>query len=350
MATTNEVSEKNTKNQILAAYNEALLKLKESKHEDRKIEKKKEDDAKTVREASENSIEKIVNGIGRAKIEIMNALDEVGDKLTAEFKKLEEIRKAMVIETDYLNEVYDIKVNADSLSALLLAQKEKKYDFESEIEMKQAAFEEEMSQKKLQWKIEQDNYENQKKERDTQLKKDRLREEEEYNYNLQLKRKKDTDAYAEQKANLDKELIDKRNAAEKDLSEREADIASKEKEFTELKTKVEQLPLMIENTRKETEKSAVEKIEFKYKHQAELAQKEIEGERNLNKQMILSLENKIKEQSEQIKQLTLKANDAGLQVQTIAIKAIESAGGVSAQRILTHNYEKQTDLQTKVKE
>jgi hypothetical protein len=216
--------------------------------------------------------------------------------------------------------------------------------------MKQAAFEEEISQKKLQWKIEQENYENQKKERDTQLKKDRLREEEEYNYNLQLKRKKDTDAYAEQKANLDKELIDKRNAAEKDLSEREADIASKEKEFTELKTKVEQFPLIVENTRKETEKSAVEKIEFKYKHEAELAQKEIEGERNLNKQMILSLENKIKEQSEQIKQLTLKANDAGLQVQTIAIKAIESAGGVSAQRIFTQNYEKQTDLQTKVKE
>ena len=168
----------------------------------RKIQRKKREETKIVKEASENSAEKIVNGIGRAKIEIMNALDEVSEKLTSEFK-----------------------------------------------------------------------------------------------------------------------------------------------------SKVDQFPNELENTIQETEKSVIDRIELKYKHQSEIAQKEMEGERNLNKQMILSLENKIKEQADQVKQLTQKVNDSGQQVQTIAIKAIEStAGGTVAQRMFSQNYEKHSEQQVKGKE
>jgi len=345
-----QISEKNTKSQILQAYNEAVSKLKEIEKEDRKISKKKEEETKIVKEASENSVEKIVNGISKAKIEIMNSLDEVSEMLTSEFKKLEGLQKAIELESNYLNEIYDIKVNADSLSAILLAQKEKKASFDSEIENKKNAFEEEMLQKKLQWKIEQENYENQKKERDAQLKKDRQREEEEYNYNLKLNRKKDADNYLEQKTRLDKELSDKRASVEKELNEREEIVAAREKEFSELKLKVEQFPKELENAIKETEKSVIEKIELKYKHQAELAQKEMEGERSLNKQMIISLENKIKEQAEQIKQLTLKVNDSGQQVQTIAIKAIESSSSNAAQRMFSQNFERHSEQLSKGKD
>lgn len=331
-----QISEKNTKSQILQAYNEAIAKLKEMEKGDRKAEKKAEEETKIVKQASENSVEKIVNSISRAKIDIMNTLDIVSDKLTSEFKKLENLHKAIELESKYLDEIYDIKANADSLSALLLAQKERKATFEAEIENKRTSFEEEMQQKKATWKLEQEQFENQKKEGDNQLKKYRQREEEDYNYNLQLKRKKDADAYAEQKAKLEKEL-----------SAREAAITSNEKEFAELKAKVEQFPKELENVVKETEKSTIEKLEFKYKHQSELAQKEIDGEKNLHKLLVQSLENKVKEQAEQIKQLTQKANEAGQQVQNIAVKAIE---GASAQRMFTSNYEKHSEQQSKGKD
>jgi hypothetical protein len=58
-----------------------------------------------------------------------------------------------------------------------------------------------MTQKKLQWKVEQEKFENQKKERNAQLKKDRQCEKKDYNYNIQLKRKKDADVYAYQNVN-----------------------------------------------------------------------------------------------------------------------------------------------------
>jgi hypothetical protein len=58
---------------------------------------------------------------------------------------------------------------------------------------------------------------------------------------------------------------------------------------------------------------------------------------HINKQIVQSLENKIKEQAEQIMQLSQKANESGHQVQTIALKAIE---GVSAQRSYNFSHEK----------
>jgi hypothetical protein len=342
------ISDKSTKSQILDAYNEALAKLKEQKFEDRKSEKKKNDEQKIVVQAGDNSLENIVSSIGKIKIEIVNELDGLSNSLSSEFKKLEEIKSAIEIESQYIEDLYEIKVNAESLSALMLSQKEKKANFELEIGSKKSEFEEEMLQKKLQWKLEQENYENSKKERDALLKKERQREEEDYNYNLQLKRKKESDSYAEQKTLLEKELIDKKDAAEKEFAQREAAIVLNEKEFAELKIKAQNFPSVLENTVKETEKSIKEKIEFTFKHQSELSQKEIEGERNLHKQIVQSLENKIKEQTELIKQLTQKVNDAGQQVQTIAIKAIESSsGGLSSSRMISGNYEKNPEQQTK---
>jgi len=61
-----------------------------------------------------------------------------------------------------------------------------------------------------------------------------------------------------------------------------------------------------------------------------------EGERKLNKQVVSALEAKIKEQEAYIRQLTQKTDQAGQQVQNIALKAIE---GASSQRIFGRNYE-----------
>ncbi len=94
--------------------------------------------------------------------------------------------------------------------------------------------------------------------------------------------------------------------------------------------RVESLQKELEKAVKDTEKTITERLTFTYKHEAGLAAKEIEGERKLYQQKVSALEMKIKEQEELIKQLTQKTNEAGLQVQNIAIKAIE---GASQQRL-----------------
>jgi len=334
------ISEKNTKSEIIAAYNEALSKIKELKTPDRKIEKKKEEEIKTVETAAGFDTDKIITGISSIKLDVINSLDDLGKKLIAEYRKLTDIQNAIEIENNNLLELYQIKSETDSLAALLASQKDKKENYEKEMGEKREAFESEMNLKRQQWKLEQENHEYQKNERDQQVKKDRKREEEEYNYNLQLARKKDADNYAETKSALEKELSDRKIKFDKELSERDSLISSREKEYNELKLKTENFPAELQRAITNTEKSITEKFEFKYKHEMALLQKETEGERNLNKQTIESLEKKIKELEEQIKQLTAKSNEASQQVQTIAIKAIE---GASAARAFNVSYDKNQD-------
>ncbi len=309
-----EISLKSTKNELLDAYNELLTKVKDEKSDDRKINKQKADEDKIINSASQNSTEKIIKDLGETKLTISRSLDELGEKLVSEYKKLTDLQNAINIEKSYLDEIYQIKIEADSLAALLGAQKEKKIEFENEIEKKKLDFEEEMIQKRLQWKTEQDAFEAARKERDSQLKKERIREEEEYNYNQLLTRKKDNDEYNEKKITL-----------EKNFNEREAAIAQREKEYLELNVKVETFVTELQKAQEDVKNAVTAELETKHKFQADLLNKELDGERKLNKQIITSLENKIKEQEIQIKKLSERADDSISQVHSIAMKAVEGS-------------------------
>lgn len=324
------VSDKSTKTEILEAYNELVTKMKEQKAMDAKAVKKETEEKEIVKASSLSSIEDIVKRLAGLKLDIVTAMDGLEKLLIDEFKKLSDLRKATEIENRNLEELYQIKAEAESLTALIALQKEKKAAFDEELATKRAEFDEEMVQKRQEWKREQERYEQEKKERETQLKKERQREEEEYSYNLKLARKKDADAYEMKKAALEKELTDKQAALEKKFAERESIISAREKDYEEMKSKVEAFQSELAKAVKDTEKTVTERLEFQHKHQTEILMKEIEGERRLNQQIIAALEKKIKEQDELIRQLTEKANEAGRQVQDIAIKAIE---GASMQRI-----------------
>jgi hypothetical protein len=327
------ISEKSTKNEIMEAYNELLVKVREQKSLDAKAVKKETEEKEVVKAALENSVEHIVKRHADLKLEIVNSMDSLEEKLIKEYKKLTELQQAIEVQTKLLHELFQITAEADSLAALMLAQQEKEDAFDRQMEQKKGDFEAEMAQKRAQWKKDQDEYEMARKEREAQLKKERTREEEEYAYDLQLTRKKDSDEYEAKKAGLEKELTDRKASYERELAEREQAVVLREKELEELRVKVESFPKELERAIKETEKTITERFEFKFRHEKELTAKEIEGERRLSQQTIEALERKIEEQGEQVRQLTQRANEATLQVQNIAIKAIEGAS--SSPRIIT---------------
>lgn len=332
-----KISTRSPKNEILDAYNELLKKMQEQKPVDRQVEKKKEEEKKIVSSASQLSTEKIIKGLADLKLEIGKSFEFLEEQLITQYKKLTDLQTAINVEQQNLEEIHEIKVNADSLAALLQAQAERKVKFETEVEQEKKEFDTEIVEKKDLWKKEQEAAELAKKERDERLKKDRQREEEEYTYTLQLKRKKDKDEYEAKKQALEKELVEKKAAAEKDSATREAAVAAREAEYEKLKTQVEVFPQQLEKAVKDAEKAISERLTLTYKHEATLAAKDREGEKKLLQQTIGSLESKIKEQEALMRELTQRSNEAGKQVQHIAIKAIE---GASAQRGLAVSYEK----------
>jgi hypothetical protein len=309
-----ELTTKSSKNELLDAYNELLEKIQGASITDVKTQREKEGREELVKTVATGSAGKIVKSLADLKISIASALDSVEDSLLNEFKNLTKLQEAIGIEDKNLENLYQIKVNVDSLAALLLAQKEKKQEFETEL-----------NERKELWEKEKKEYEIFRKEEDLQQKKQRQREEEEYNYNLKLQRKKDQDLYEAKKILQETELAEKKSKIEKELTEREQILAVKELEFKDLKVKVESFSKELEKAIAETEKTITEKIELKYKHQSDLLNKEIEGERKLNEQLIASLRAKIKEQETLVTQLTTKADTATQQVKDIAVKVVEGA-------------------------
>ncbi|MFA6263804.1 MAG: hypothetical protein WC630_05210 [Candidatus Babeliales bacterium] len=323
-----EVSPSSKKNEIYEAYQTLLSKVKGVKQEAHHAEVKRKQDVEVVEAASTMTLDKIIKNLAQVKLNIGQAIDTLEHCLTDEYRKLSTMQAAIKIEAHNVEEMHGIKANADSLSALLMAQKEYKQKFEDEMNVQKAAFEEEMADLRDAWEKEQESYSQNKKELDAKIKKDRTREEEEYTYNLQLERKKDQDGYDARKALMEKELEEKRETVLRELTQRELVIKNQEEEFRLLKNQVAQFPMELEKSVKETEKLITENLEKHYKHYIDLNSKEIDGERKLNQQMIIALQAKIKDQESFIKQLTQRADDATTQVQSIAIKALEGASSV----------------------
>lgn len=309
-----EISEKSKKNEILAAYEDLLKKVSQenqASHQQTIIREKEE---ALVQNAASITEDKIVKKLADVKINVGQALDALEQELTEEHKKLHDIRTAIAIESRNLEEVHEIRKNADSLAALLLAQKESKLRFEKEMADVRAKWEHE----KEQIAIEQKEYnENQQKQR--------ARQKEEYTYAFELAKKKDIDAFEQKKELLERELAQTKIETLEVLQEREAAIQAKEEDFIRYKKQVEQFPAELEKSIKATQKEVQDTISREYEQRIALDKVEYTSERKLNQQIISTLQLKIKEQDDIIKQLTHKTDLAGQQTQEIALKALESA-------------------------
>jgi hypothetical protein len=342
-----EISVKNTKSEILKAYEELLAKVQAQKSDQPKQMQEVSRKMEVIDRASKNTTEGIISAISSLKLGLAKELDKLNEQLLAEYKKLEEIQTAINLEKKNLEDLYEVNANADSLAAMLLAQKEKKAEFEAGMAQKKsdfdlkmqsesAAFEEKMAiekaqfeavmkQQKEQWKAEQEKWNLQQKEVKETTEKQRKREEEEYLYNLKITRKKETDLYEETKEKLEKEIAEKRAAFEKEIAEREAKILAAEAELKELRTKADNFPKELEKAIALTEKTITEKLKMQFDYEQQLTTKQTEGELKLKDQIIVTLQARIKDIETANKELSAKAGNAEANVKDIAIKAIESS-------------------------
>lgn len=323
-----KVTPTSTKTEILKAYNELLVKTQESKQDNPKAEQEKKIKETTVAEAAGLTDESIIRQISTLKLTLNSTLDRIEDDITAEFQKLLKIREAIVIEDQRLKDFYQINAGADSLAAILAAQKEKKEEFEREMTLKKTEFDEQLKAEKINHDKETRLFEEKRKETEESLKKQRSREEEEYQYNLKLARKKDQDQYDQKKAALEKELAQKKESFESEINAREQSVAAAEKELAELRAKAEIFPSELEKAVQSAIKNTTAQLEKDHKFEKQLLLKDHEGEIKLKSQQIESLLAKIKDLEIQLKQAYSKAESAESNSKEITLKAIQSSGQI----------------------
>jgi len=144
-----KLSPTSTKSEILNAYNELVKKIQESKQENPKAEQEKKVKETTVESAAKLTDEEIIGAISALKLSLNSKLDKIEDDLTTERQKLAKIREAISVEDQRLKDLYQINAGADSLAAILAAQKEKKEEFEREMADRKNELEEQIKQEKL---------------------------------------------------------------------------------------------------------------------------------------------------------------------------------------------------------
>ncbi len=311
------INPKSTKNEILAAYDDLLKQIKDGKKDDQPSGQPAKEREKPQKVAADVSFEGIVKSIADQKINLTTSLDKLESQLLERFKQLTQLNETVTNQEKYLNELYSIKANVDSLAALIEAQKVKKVDFEKEMSELHRLFE----TKKVE-------FERDFKEQSDKTQRERKREEEEYRYNLAISRKKETDAYEEKKLKAEKDLQEKSEAFERKAKEFEASKAEIELELTELRKRAKNFPVELESAVKLAETNLEQRLQFQFKHERDLATQKTDSEQKLRDQTITTLKDKIKEQELLIKGLAEKATSAENSVKDIAIKALESSSNV----------------------
>jgi chromosome segregation ATPase len=321
-----EISLKSTKDQILAAYNEALYKLNEKQVEIPLELKKKEEEKTIVTKAASHSPDAIVSDLSIIKLKTIKQLDTLSEELLEESQKLSDLRQAISSEQKHLEDLYQIKDTANTLAALFQTHNDQKEKLQQERDQQKQEFEEFMTSQRLHWEEENEGLKREFQEKGEKQKKDRQREEEEYTYTREMQRRKEMDDYHAQKAMLEKELVEMRE----NLQKREEMVNAKEQVLADLQARVDKFPDELKKTVTEAEEKLRAQILQQHDFESQMQQKELDNLVKFHNLQVTSLQGKIKELELLVKELNQKADKATENVQLIACRALDA----SAQRLI----------------
>jgi hypothetical protein len=333
-----QVSMKNTKAQILDAYERLYVEHERLQVKHKKLSEEKQTleqkasalappAAAPKRAAPEtgHTVGAILDGLATLRAGFGSALNELSSRLTAEVAALETLRRQIQEKTTRLAELYNISVTENTLDESIQTYETKALAFQEQLAQKRQAFEQGLAQKQQAWAQEQQAHTRTIKERNDLLKTERQRNAQEFKYNLDMERKLDAERYEQEKRSRDRELETFVTAKEQAWSQRESAIAEQEQTGRELETGAESLAKKLETAIKQAEKEGADVARKQAKVRDDLLAKEEEGKRRVAELKIQSLQATIDKQAQQIEGLSAQLDTVAKQSQALAIKAIEGA-------------------------
>jgi hypothetical protein len=309
-----------SKDEILASFQQLV---EEKKKQDARVATKEEDasrakDRQLVDAASTHTVENIVKGLADLQLSFGSSVDVLVTRLMEESSRLEELKRAIEIETSHVKQVNDVKLAADALHVLTLEHKEAIRTFEEQASQKRTTLGGEIEQTRLQWQQEQT-----RRETEERQKKDRARGEADFDYELERGHKIEQDAFVEKKRKLERELAETGLLKEKLWAAREAVLAAHKAEFDAHTARIAALPQELDEAVKKAREEAIKDAYSTEKVRSELLEKEVEANRKVYALQIQQLEDSVKKQSDQIEALSGQLATALREVQELALRAIE---------------------------
>ncbi len=197
-----EISSSSTKKEMLEAYNKLLEQLEEKRETELKPAEQLEERKvkETIGVADGFSTEAVVKKTAELKHELTAVLGKLAEKLESEVEQYKTVKNAVELKKKELQEIFEIQKAANSLAALIEAQRESRLTFEQEMTAKREKLELEIRITKDEWEKNKKMKEEENKERETGEMKQRKRDKEEFDYNFQKEKQMAKDAFAAEKA------------------------------------------------------------------------------------------------------------------------------------------------------
>lgn len=360
---TKRPNEKNTKAEILEAFNQLLEEKKEletkmnQKPETKPTEPRNGNGKSTPATelltkpnvANQQKMESIIEGLNQLQLSFGGAVSDLSEKLTLEAFLLQEAQRKVTEERLQLQALHNLEVTDGSLDTLIQQYEDSSKAFGDELKQRQDEVEQAITQARKAWQKEQEEHRRTIKERNETFGKTRQRDNQEYSYDLTLQRKASDEEYEQEKKRLYQELEEFQQNQEKQWAEREKAIAERETQFNELKAKVEAMPKDLENAIKRAKEEGKGIATYQAKVKADLLNKEVEGTKRTYELRINSLQETIQNQDSRIQTLSKQLDAALKQVQDLAVKAIEGSSNLSSFQAVKDIALEQAKNQNKVK-
>lgn len=337
---TKRLTEKNTKTEILSAFDELL---KQKKALEAQLLAKPAEPAPspngrsngkapepTIAPPPQQKMETIITGLNQLQLGFGGAVSDLSEKLTLEVLKLQELRQAVVGEAQQLEALHNLQAEDCTVGALIQQYEESSKTFSEELRSRRETLTQEITQARKAWTKEQEEHRRSIKERNETFTKTQRRDGEEYTYTLNLERKLSNDEYEQEAARLYRELEELQQTQQKQWAEREKTIRDRETQLTELKAKAEAIPKELEAAIKRAKEEGKGIANQQAKVKADLIAKEVEGQKRTYELRIQSLLETIQAQEARIQTLSNQLDGALKQVQDLAVKAIEGSASVSS--------------------
>lgn len=306
---TDPISPKSTKAELFAAYEEMKEKFEEAKKEElppAQKETARRQEAliltKTESYTSEN-LETEINGLSQ-KIQI--SLEAKKKELIAESQKLAELRQAIQIETQKLDEIHHIALAADTLQTLIADYELKEKDLSQKFDNLNIQLQEEISQKKKSWE----------------------REYEEYLYDLKISRKKEKDDYEAEQAKKQTAWQMEMDKKETEFNERKLALDKQAEENERMREQVQNFPEELEQKIKEAKDEQEKLFKKDFAVEKQLFEQKSSAEKGILEVKVANLEDIIKNQSAEIVSLKKALAEAHQQSQSLATSVVESAAAI----------------------
>lgn len=352
------VSDKNTKAEILTAYEE-LIKEKKALEQglsqtlngkpEMPIEKPIKPQPVIQLPPPVQTMESLIEGLSRLNLSTGAAIGGLSEKLIAEVLKLQEIQRSIQLEQDQLTLLYSLESTDDSLHQLIEQYGTDYKTCQDELNGRKETLEQEFEAAKKAWAKEQEDYRRQLKNRNEELHKLRQRDATEYTYALTITRQQAHDEFDQVRSRRLQDLADQKQTQLKVWQEREAALALTETEAKELLQKSEGLKTELETACKRAKEEGKGIAHHQAKVRADMVAKDIESQKRTYELRLQSLLDRMQNQEERIVTLSRQLDSALKQTQDLAVKAIEGAANVGSFQAMKEVALEQAKTQGKAK-